>query len=159
MNAITFTMWDYALIAMAIIALAGVLWAIDFRRWIGSKVAKLLPKDDIQQGDKVHIYLNGKLNRTASLSRVGVDSVCIYDTVKLPLNYRGRFYGMGIDTNDGSKVIYITKHRYFRLIRIAELIRKVFGLLDDDSNLIPDYSEQEQTLNALAAEEGEGNEM
>lgn len=159
MNAITFTMWDYALIAMAIIALVGVLWAIDFRRWIGSKVAKLLPKDEIQQGDKVHIYLNGKLNRTATLSRVGIDSVYIYDTVKLPLNYRGRFYGMGIDANDGSKVIYIAKHSYFRLIRIAELIRKVFGLLDDDSNLNPDYAEQEQIMNALAAEEGEGDEM
>ena len=153
-------MWDYALIAMAIIAFVGVLWAIDTRRWIGSKVAKLLPRDEIQQGDKVHIYLNGKLNRTATISRVGVDSVYIYDNkVKLPLDYRGRFYGMGIDVNDGSKVVYIAKHRYFRLIRVAELIRKVFGLLDDDSNLSPDYSEREEIVNALAAEEGEGDEM
>lgn len=158
MTAITFTMWDYALFAMAIVAFVGVLWAVDFRRWIGSKVAKLLPKDEIQQGDRVHIYLNGKLNRTATLSRVGVDSVCIYDTVKLPLNYRGRFYGYGIDVNDGSKVVYIAKHSYFRLIRIAELIRKVFGLLDDDSNLIPDYSEREEIKNALAAEEGVDDE-
>lgn len=85
MDVTTFTLWDYLLLAMSFIALVAVLWAIDARGWIGSKVAKLLPKVMIQQGDKVHIYLNGEYNRTATLSKVEVDYVYIYDSaVRLP---------------------------------------------------------------------------
>lgn len=106
MDVTTFTLWDYLLLAMCFIALMAVLWAIDARGWIGSKVAKLLPFATIQQGDKVHIYLNGEYNRTATLSKVAVDCVYIYDSaIRLPLSHRGRFYGIGVDAADGSHVV------------------------------------------------------
>lgn len=158
MDVTTFTLWDYLLLAMSFIALVAVLWAIDARGWIGSKVAKLLPFATIQQGDKVHIYLNGEYNRTATLSKVAVDCVYIYDSaIRLPLSHRGRFYGIGVDAADGSHVVFITRHRHYRLIRVAELIRKVFGLQNEDGNLNPDYAEYEQLVSDVA-EEGESDE-
>lgn len=158
MDVTTFTLWDYLLLAMSFIALVAVLWAIDARGWIGSKVAKLLPFATIQQGDKVHIYLNGEYNRTATLSKVVADAVYIYDNkVKLPLDYRARFYGMGVDLNDGSRLVFIANRRHYRLIRVAELIRKVFNLAEDETNLNPDYSEDEELLTEKA-EEGAGDD-
>lgn len=158
MDVTTFTLWDYLLLAMSFIALVAVLWAIDARGWIGSKVAKLLPFATIQQGDKVHIYLNGEYNRTATLSKVAVDCVYIYDSaIRLPLSHRGRFYGIGVDAADGSHVVFITRHRHYRLIRVAELIRKVFNLAEDETNLNPDYSEDEELLTEKA-EEGAGDD-
>ena len=158
MDVTTFSIWDYIPFAMAITAVLAVFWAIGGRRLIGGLLAKLLPRKSFQKGEKVHIYLDGKYNRTATLTKVVDDGVYIYDAVKLPLNYRGRFYGIGDGVNDNSRVVYITKHSYFRLIRVAELIRKVFDLLDDDNNLIPDYEEKEQITPTDNAGEGEGDE-
>lgn len=82
----------------------------------------------------------------------------IYDSaIRLPLSHRGRFYGIGVDAADGSHVVFITRHRHYRLIRVAELIRKVFGLQNEDGNLNPDYAEYEQLVSDVA-EEGESDE-
>lgn len=136
-----------------------VLWAFDAWGWIGLKLVKLLPHARINKGDKVHIYLNGRYNRTATLSKVAADEVYIYDDkVKLPLDYRGRFYAIGTDKCDGSRLIYLTKRNYYRLIRVAEIIRKVFALMDDETNLNPDYEQDEQLMTEVA-EEGETDEM
>lgn len=162
MEVMTLAIWDYliiSLVALAVIpTIAFIFWIIDARGRIGTLVAKLLPKVSIQQGDKLHIYLNGEYNRTATLSRVAVDCVYIYNSaIKLPLSYRGRFYGLGIDATDGSHVVFITRHRHYRLIRVAEIIRKVFGLPNEDGNLNPDYTENEQLV-CDVAEEGDGDE-
>ena len=133
---------------IGVIAFIYVLWLVGGREWLGSRFANLLPRDTFQKGDKAHIYLNGKYNRIATLSKVVADAVYIYDNqVRLPLNYRGRFYGIGVDLKDGSRLVYLHTRRYYRLIRVAELIRKVFALIDDESNLNPDYEAYEQILN------------
>lgn len=153
---------DYVMIAcvfLALVAVLYVIWLVGGWEWIGTKVAKLLPADRLQKGDKAHIYLNGRYNRTATLTRVTADSVYLYDNkVKLPLNFRGRFYGIGMDSNDGSRLVYLANRGYFRLIRVAELIRKVFRLNEDESNLNPDYSEDEELLTENAGEGAEDDE-
>ena len=147
---------DYVMIGcavMGVIVLICGLWLVGGREWLGSRFANLLPRDTFQQGDKAHVYLNGKYNRTATLSKVVADAIYIYDNqVRLPLDYRGRFYGIGVDPKDGSRLVYLHTRKYYRLIRVAELIRKVFALIDDESNLNPDYEAYEQILNDTVEE-------
>lgn len=121
-----------ALLVLAFLYLGG--W-----EWIGSKVVLLLPQATLQQGDKAIIFLNGRYNRTATISKVVADSVYLYDNrVKLPLDYRGRFYGWGVDTNDGSKLVFLKYRKHYRLVRLAEYIRKCFCVIEDEDNLVPD---------------------
>lgn len=150
-------MWIIAFIGFVILLYA--LWLIGGREWLGEKIAKTLPKSPLQKGDKAHIYLNGRYNRTATLTKVVADAVYIYDNkVKLPLDYRARFYGIGLDKDDGSRLIFIANRRHYRLIRVAELIRRIFALIEDETNLNPDYSEDEQLMTEKA-EEGIEDEM
>lgn len=162
METSTLHVGDYIMITYAVLSVAVVLyalWLVGGWEWIGTKVAKLLPADALQKGDKAHIYLNGRYNRTATLSKVVADSIYIYDNkVKLPLDYRGRFYGIGVDSQDGSRLIYLSNRSYFRLIRVAELIRKAFRLIEDETNLNPDYSEDEE-ITTEQNEEGADDEM
>ena len=119
-----------ALIVLAVLYLGG--W-----EWIGSKVVLLLPKAQLQVGNKAVIFLNGRYNRTATISKIVVDSVYLYDNrVKLPLDYRGRFYGCGIDTNDGSRLVFLKYRKHYRLVRLAEHIRRCFCVIEDEANLI-----------------------
>lgn len=146
------------LYTLAILSAIVVFLAIGGWEWIGEQIVKLYPDEPLQSGDKAHIYLNGRYNRTATLSKVEADGVYIYDNkVKLPLDYRARFYGIGTDTNDGSRLVYIANRRHYRLIRGAEFIRKVFKLVEDENNLNPDYAENEEIVNEVP-EEGEGDE-
>lgn len=124
-----------ALIVLAVLYLGG--W-----EWIGSKVVLLLPQATLQKGDKAVIFLNGRYNRTATISKVVADSVYLYDNrIKLPLDYRGRFYGYGIDTNDGSRLVFLKYRKHYRLVRLAEYIRKCFCVIGDEDNLIPDCTD------------------
>ena len=162
METSTLHVGDYIMITCAVLSVVVVLyalWLVGGWEWIGSKVAKLLPAAKLQKGDKAHIYLNGRYNRTATLSKVVADSVYIYDNkVKLPLDYRGRFYGIGVDSQDGSRFIYLSNRSYFRIIRVAELMRKAFRLIEDETNLNPDYSEDEE-ISTEEKEEGADDEM
>ena len=83
--------------------------------WIGSKVVLLLPQATLQQGDKAVIFLNGR--------------------------YRGRFYGWGVDTNDGSRLVFLKYRKHYRLVRLAEYIRKCFRVIEDEANLVPDCTD------------------
>jgi len=133
-----------ALIVLAVLYLGG--W-----EWIGSKAVLLLPKAQLQVGDRAVIFLNGRYNRTATIAKVGVEYLYIYDgKVKLPLDYRGRFYGYGIDTNDGSRLVFLKYRKHYRLVRLAEYIRKCFRVIEDEGNLIPDCTD-----NATDKEESE----
>lgn len=146
---------EIVFISLVILALVIALWLGGWQ-WIGSKFVKLLPYAPLQEGDKAAIYLNGRYNRTATLSKVVSDAVYIYDNkVRLPLDYRGRFYGIGLDVNDGSRLAYLPKRGYYRLIRVAELLRKLFALDEDESNLNPNYESDEQIMTETA---GEGQE-
>lgn len=155
MELTAFSHWDYLLYAMALTAIFVVIWAIGGWEWIGEQVAKLLPRAALQQGSKAHIYLNGRYNRTATITKVEGDALYFYDNkVRLPLTFRGRFYGYGIDKEDGSHVVYLAKRGHYRLIRVAELIRKVFRLIEDEENLNPKYGDY---IDLLKDEAGEGD--
>lgn len=124
-----------ALIVLAVLYLGG--W-----EWIGSKVVLLLPKATLQKGDKAVIFLNGRYNRTATISKVVADSVYLYDNrIKLPLDYRGRFYGWGVDTNDDSRLVFLKYRKHYRLVRLAGYIRKCFRVIEDEANLVPDCTD------------------
>lgn len=127
-------------IAMTLIVLA-VLYLGGWE-WIGSKAVRLLPQATLQKGDKAVIFLNGRYNRTATISKVVADGVYLYDgRIKLPLDYRGRFYGWGVDTNDGSRLVFLKYRKHYRLVRLAEYIRRCFGVIEDEDNLVPDCAD------------------
>lgn len=106
------------------------------REVIGDLVIKLMPKNHTQKGDTVDIFLNGKYNRTATITKISADKIFIYNNaLSLALDYRGRFYGIGVDPNDGSRLIYIGNRKHYRYIRLAEIIRKAFAVMDDVDNL------------------------
>lgn len=124
-----------AMLVLAVLYLGG--W-----EWIGAKLVLLLPQATLQQGDKAVIFLNGRYNRTATISKVEVEYLYIYDgRVKLPLDYRGRFYGYGVDTNDGSRLVFLKYRKHYRLVRLAEYIRKCFRVIEDEANLVPDCTD------------------
>lgn len=133
-----------ALIVLAVLYLGG--W-----EWIGSKVVLLLPQATLQKGNKAVIFLNGRYNRMATISKIEVDSVYLYENrVKLPLDYRGRFYGYGVDVSDGSRLVFLKYRQHYRLVRLAEYIRRCFCVIEDEANLIPDCTD-----NATEKEESE----
>ena len=122
------------------------------RECIGDIVIKLFPKNHSQKGDSVDIFLNGKYNRTATVSRISADKIFIYDAVPLVLDYRGRFYGIGVDSNDGSRLIYICKRKHYRFVRLAEIIRKEFIVMDDVDNLVATDNLIEEAENSQESE-------
>ena len=106
------------------------------RETIGDAMVKLFPKNHSQKGDIVDIFLNGKYNRTATITKISADKIYIYNNaLSLVLDYRGRFYGIGVDPNDGSRLIYVGNRKHYRFIRLAEMIRKAFAVMDDVDNL------------------------
>lgn len=160
MKSVLLTILVVFVICLPFLAMAGILFMLGGRRYIGEKLAQMLPNEPLQKGQKVHIFLNGDYNRTATITKVSADAIYFYDDrLRLPLSYRGRFYGIGTDIADGSKVAYV-KFRYrFRLIRFAELMRKLFKIQDDETNLNPDYVEENAGLILNDAEEGESDEV
>lgn len=126
------------IIILSAIALILVLLFVygGLRESIGDVVIKLFPKNHSQKGDQVDIFLNGKYNRTATVSKITADKIFIYDAVPLVLDYRGRFYGVGVDLNDGSRLIYIGNRKHYRFVRLAEIIRKTFAVMDEVENLV-----------------------
>ena len=144
-------------IILALILVSTVLLSGGWE-WMGFKIAKLLPHVPLKVGDKVVIYLNGRYNRTATISKVTERYVFIYNNnVMLPVDFRGSFYAIGIGAIDAGKVVFLANRKHYRFIRVAELIRNVFALVDDEDNLIPEYSENE-CLNMQRSEEGEDDE-
>lgn len=84
------------------------------------------PVDKMGVGKKISVYLDGIFNRTATVSRNLARTIVIYDTLSLPVHYRGKFYAIG-HTDDGHKLMFVTKRRFYFFACIAELIRKVVG--------------------------------
>ena len=84
----------------------------------------LYPADNMPAGRKVDIYLDNVYNRTATISHNFNGGLIIYDTLSLPINYRGKFYAVG-QTNDGHTLMFIGRKKLYFLAHIAELIRKI----------------------------------
>lgn len=122
------------IILSAVFVAVMVLWWIygGLKETVGDMLMGLFPGDPIRLNDKAEIFLNGKYNRKATITDISADKVVIYGKVPLPVDYRGKFYAVGVDTSDGSKLIYLKNKKYYRYVKAAEIIRKAFSVLDDD---------------------------
>lgn len=108
----------------------------------GVIILKLLPKELLQVGDTVEIFTDGEYNRTATITGLTGDRLYIYDTLPLPLDYRGTFYGMGTDI-DGVDFWYLANRKHYFLVPFAEWIRRAYRQLSYPFNLCPVTSEGE----------------
>lgn len=117
--------------AVAALLIALVL-CLAMREAVGGWISGIFPKSPVKAGDGVDIFLNGKYNRTATITGIAPDGVFIYNgKLRLPLDYRGRFYATGVDESDGSVLVYVGNRRHYRFVRVAEWVRRVFGVIDD----------------------------
>ncbi len=123
------------IIVMAILAV--IFLFIGGKEMIGEWLTSLLPKDRMSVGDKVNVFMNGEYNRTATITRIKADTLYIYDTIPLPIAYRGSFYATGVCQDDGSKLVFVKTRKYYKFVRVAEIIRKAFNVIDDTDNLQP----------------------
>lgn len=131
---------DYLIVIALILGFIFVLFFL----FGGYFVNKWMPADNMKKGDVMHIYLNNKYNRNATISKVDGNRIFIYDKLPLPLSYRGKFYAVGVDVSDNSYFIYVRKRRYIIPCRIVERFRVSIGL--------------DQYLDNLPVSEDEGNE-
>ena len=82
--------------------------------------------DDLNSNDKIYLFFNGiipKMNRKATINKITEDKIYIYDILPLPLDYKGRFYGVGV-APDGVKLIYVKAYVFIYFAKIAELLRR-----------------------------------
>ena len=125
------------IILSAVFVAVMVLWWIygGLKETVGDMLMGLFPGDPIRLNDKAEIFLNGKYNRKATITDISADKVVIYGKLPLPVDYRGKFYAVGVDTSDGSKLIYLKNKKYYRYVKAAEIIRKAVSVLDDEQML------------------------
>lgn len=103
--------------------------------WLIMHYANLfLPKDPVRSGKEVHIYLDGRYNRTATINRIEGDCIYLYGKFPVPLHYRGKFYAVG-KMSDGHTLMYLGKRKLYILMRFVELFRKIA--------CIPEYLDNE----------------
>ena len=112
-------------------------WMLGGKELVGEWISGLFPVDRMSVGAKIDVFLDGSYNRTATITGITQGSIIIYDKLPLPVNYRGTFYATGVDQNDGSKLVYVKTRKHYKLVRAAELVQKVFNVLDDAENLVP----------------------
>lgn len=124
---------------------------------VGEILNGLFPKAPVEKGDKVNVFLNGAYNRKATVTGVSDGRLYIYDgKLGLPIDYRGRFYAVGIDPADGSRLVYLGDKRHYRLVRAAEWVRTKFPVMDDEDMLpVTDEVEQSPSVRDETDEEGE----
>ena len=131
-----------------IIALVALLVALRF-------IHKVYPLDPVKVGQKVNIYQDNAYNRTATVTGLFRNRVVIYDTLPLPIHYRGKFYSVGY-TSDGYTFLYINRKRLFFLARLAELIRKIANTPALQEDLPGESSEETEKTEPM---EGADDEM
>lgn len=90
----------------------------------------------------MHVYINGEYDRHATITGVHDDSVRIYGSVSLPVDYRGSFYAIGKDSV-GAKLVYVKYRRRYRFVKLFELLRKFFSVEEDEEQLLPDSHSSE----------------
>lgn len=101
-----------------------------------------MPQRAFEARGKIHVYINGKYDRHATITGVSDNSVSIYGAVVLPVDYRGSFYAIGKDSV-GAKLVYVKYRRRYRFVKLCELLRKGFCVEDDEEQLIPDSHSSE----------------
>lgn len=114
-----------------------VVWFIGLNEAVGSFLLDtLFPITYPVSGDQVEIFINGTRNRRATVTACCFDFIVLYDAIQCPVDYRGRFYAIGEDL-DGNSIVYVDTLEHYRLVRRAELIRKVCKVHDDYGTFTP----------------------
>lgn len=117
-------------IACVLGLVALVAWLLGIPPMVGDAILRRFPHDPMRTGDKVHIYIKGKCNRTATITKCSQEYIEIYGAVPCPISYRGGFYAVGTDIKK-NRFVYLKNDKYIRLVRAAECVRLVFGVFDD----------------------------
>lgn len=144
------TAWIIVIIALGLLVAALAVFG-------GHLVNRILPREPLQVGDQVEIFLDGVYNRTATITGCTGDRLYIYDTLPLPLGYRGKFYATGFDI-DGVEFWYLRERKRYNLVPFAESVRKRYKLLSDPFNLCP-VTTEEDLLTAAARQKAEAEEF
>jgi len=118
---------------MAILVIAVLLERLVF----GTHIESLFYNKPIKVGDKMHVYLDGVFNRTATVSKVEPYRVFIYDKLPLHIGYRGRFYATG-RTADGRSLVYVGNRNHYKYVHLAEIARIIFNIANNAYMLEPD---------------------
>ena len=118
-----------------VLALVGVILML-LAVFGGTLVRRLLPERLLKVGDQVEIFTDGVFNRTATITGLTGDRLFIYGTLPLPLDYRGKFYGVGTDA-DGVDFWYLADRRHYCLVPFAEGVRRRYRQLSYPFNLCP----------------------
>jgi len=122
-----------------------------------SLVDDFFPSELLHVGDQVEIFLDGVYNRTATITGVTTDKIFIYDTLPLPLDYRGKFYGVGYDA-DGVEFWYLKDRKRNHLVPIAEFLRVRYHRLSNPYQLEPVTSEND-ILTAVQKQKAESEQI
>lgn len=123
------------MVAIIVISALSVLLALALLCWLrGDKVSSFLfPESYMDKGDKVHIYIDGQYNRTATINVVLGTYFVIYGCVEIPIQYRGQFYALAKD--EENTFVYVKEKRYLKLVSLAEMVRKMLSVPDYDKQL------------------------
>lgn len=124
------------IIILVVVLFMALAWLFGGREALGELLVRAFPVSRFQCGDKVYIFLNGRYNRTATVTAVSGNKLWIYGRLPLELDYRGRFYAVGV-SGDGGRLTYLADRRLRGCVRLAELVRRVFNVMDDVDNLVP----------------------
>lgn len=123
------------IICIAILAVLAL--AILLERLVGgTHIESLMYNKPLKVGDKVHIYLDGVYNRTATITSIEPYRLFIYDKLPLHIAFRGRFYAKGL-TADGRHLVYVGNRNHYKYVRLAELLRIFFAISNNSYMLEP----------------------
>mgnify|MGYP000030266658 CR=1 FL=1 len=126
-----------AIIIVLALAIIGMIWFAGWNEHIGGKILDcFFPCADLQKSDKVEIFINGKWNRTATVTACCQSYLTVYNAVRCPIDYRGTFYAIGEDAN-GNVMVYLADRRNYRFVKRAEAIRKICHIYDNYDLLTP----------------------
>lgn len=140
-----------AAIITSVVAVAMLVaaWFLGLNEQVGSILLNIaFPATYPSRGSKVDIFVNGQHNRNATVTACCYDYIVIYDAIQLPVDYRGRFYAIGID-GKGNMIMYVDSVRHSHLVGRAELIRKVCNL-PSDYGTFPPFDENKPLREILA---------
>lgn len=123
-------------IILVVVLFMALAWLFGGREALGELLVRAFPVSRFQSGDRVYIFLDGRYNRTATITAVSGNKLWIYGRLPLEVDYRGRFYAVGV-SGDGSRITYLADRRLRGYVRLAEAVRRVFNVMDDVDNLLP----------------------
>ena len=96
--------------------IVGLLVSTSLYLWGALLVVWLFPRSYAKEGDKIHIYVNGSYNRTATINKIASDRFYIYEKIKIPVGY-------------------IKNRKLYRLIPIYLFAKWMFAIPDDENQL------------------------